>query len=120
MNKMAGLTNGAHRDYLHEETNIAIGRERARRDKVNRSEKSNAAHKWQHMATLALQLKSSNHYKDHINVSTKEDMSCVDCFNGVKAGKGSIGDMTEVNENDEDLLVIHPVADGRLKDEGRD
>ena len=47
-------------------------------------------------------------------------MNCVDCFNGVKARKGSVGDMIEVNENNEDLLVIHPVVDGRLKDERRD
>ena len=120
MNKMASHADGAHRDHLHKETNVIIGRERARRDKVDSSEKSNAAHEWQNAARLALRSKSSTHYKDHINISTKEDMNCVDCFDGVKARKGSVGDMIEVNENNEDLLVIHPVVDGRLKDEGRD
>lgn len=117
---MASLTDDAQRDHLNEETNAAIGRERARRDKNDRSAKSDAAHKWQHAAALALRSKSSTHYKDHINISTREDMSDVDCFNGAKARKGSVGDMVEVNENDEDLLVIHPVVDGRLRDEGRD
>jgi hypothetical protein len=43
-------------------------------------------------------------------------MSEVDCFDGGKARKGSIGG--EINEN-EDLITIHPVIDGRLKDEAR-
>ncbi|KAI6036873.1 Metallo-dependent phosphatase-like protein, partial [Pisolithus microcarpus] len=55
-------------------------------------------------------LSPNTHYLDHINVSAREHMSGVDCFDGgtVRRGRGAA-----------DLPVIHPAVDGRLKDEGR-
>jgi len=46
-------------------------------------------------------------------------MSDVDCFDGGKARRGSIVDETNEADNGEDLPTIHPVVDGRLRDEGR-
>jgi hypothetical protein len=43
-------------------------------------------------------------------------MSNVDCFDGQSARSGAPG---QVELGDEDLLVVHPVVDGRLKNIGR-
>ena len=49
-------------------------------------------------------------------------MTAVDCFDGAKQRAGiplDRGDATR-NSSDEDLLVVNPTIDGRLKDEGKD
>lgn len=48
-------------------------------------------------------------------------MTAVDCFNGAKQRAGTPldeGDATG-NSPDEDLLVVNPTIDGRLKDEAQ-
>jgi hypothetical protein len=97
-------------------TKVVINEERQwrQRHKLPNESKSKGAQLWQHAAAVALQSRSYAHYKDQISVSAREHMSEVDCFDGGKARKGSIG---EVNQDTEDLITIHPVVDGRLKDE---
>jgi hypothetical protein len=48
-------------------------------------------------------------------------MSEVDCFDGAKQRVGEPQDESDVVENtsEEDLLVVHPLVDGRLKDEAQ-
>ena len=58
-------------------------------------------------------------------------MSPVDCFPGERARRMMVGDKGDLNvdseaeeeqdggNGDDNLLVIHPMVDGRLKDEGR-
>ena len=43
-------------------------------------------------------------------------MSNVDCYDGQAARSGEAGN---VEADDEDLLTIHPIVDGRLKNIGR-
>ena len=48
-------------------------------------------------------------------------MTAVDCFNGAKQRTGKPldeGDATG-NSSNEDLLVVNPTIDGRLKDEAK-
>ncbi|OSD02817.1 Metallo-dependent phosphatase [Trametes coccinea BRFM310] len=85
---------------------------------------------WRRVAGLALRW-SRGHYRDHLRVSGREHMSAVDCFDGDKMRKGEFeGEKAklpddkeqqteEFDGSQEDLIVIHPIVDGRLKDEGR-
>ncbi|KAH9901135.1 Metallo-dependent phosphatase [Cubamyces lactineus] len=85
---------------------------------------------WRRVAGIALRW-SRGHYRDHLRVSGREHMSAVDCFDGDRMRKGEFGgDNTKQGDakeqaNEEfdgsvdDLVVIHPIVDGRLKDEGR-
>ncbi|KAI0670630.1 Metallo-dependent phosphatase [Trametes maxima] len=83
---------------------------------------------WRRVAGLALRW-SRGHYRDHLRVTGREHMSEVDCFDGDKMRKGDFEEgkekqgeaqeNEELNGAEEDLVTIHPVVDGRLKDEGR-
>jgi hypothetical protein len=48
-------------------------------------------------------------------------MTTVDCFDGAKqrAGKPVDEGRAAGNSSDEDLLVVNPTVDGRLKDEAQ-
>lgn len=116
VNKMAGLS---ERTHLHVDTKTIISKERQRRERHNMPDNFKGAQRWQYATTDALRSRSYAHYKDQISVSAREHMSEVDCFDGGKARKGSIGEVTQEIDEDEDLVTIHPVIDGRLKDEGR-
>ncbi|KZT11516.1 Metallo-dependent phosphatase [Laetiporus sulphureus 93-53] len=127
---------------LHPDTQNIIMRERARQERYERNSQTQPpsrsgsehhlhhhhhlgiANKWRHAARLALRW-SRAHYQDHFGVSLREHMSGVDTFDGNRVRKGMAsqrgptrGDDGGEGEN-EDLAVIHPVVDGRLKDEGR-
>ena len=112
---------------LNTATNEVIQREKARQDRFNQNfTHKDLLNKWKRAAQLALRW-SRAHYKDHITVTEKEHMSEVDCFDGARVRKGRFEreaekeplEDEELDGADEDLAVIHPVVDGRLKDEGR-
>ncbi|CDO69028.1 hypothetical protein BN946_scf184834.g35 [Trametes cinnabarina] len=90
---------------------------------------------WRRVAGAALRW-SRGHYRDHLRVSGREHMSEVDCFDGDRMRKGEFEKdnmkrpekelsaekeqpSEEFDGSEEDLVVIHPIVDGRLKDEGR-
>ncbi|KAI8998871.1 Metallo-dependent phosphatase [Trametes punicea] len=85
---------------------------------------------WRRVAGIALRW-SRGHYRDHLRVTGREHMSAVDCFDGDRMRKGEFGvdqakearekehENEELHGAEEDLVTIHPVVDGRLKDEGR-
>ena len=87
------------------------------------------AGRWRQALSSALRWPRT-HYREHIRVAGREHMSDVDCFNG-QAMRNSDSMMQGLNESagrsggaergreTDDLVVIHPVLDGRLKDEGR-
>ena len=62
--------------------------------------------------------KGRAHHRSYHSIATKEHMSAVDCFDG-KAARSSFKQVDESNDNDMDLIVIHPVVDGRMKDVAR-
>ncbi|KAF7800272.1 hypothetical protein EIP86_011519 [Pleurotus ostreatoroseus] len=120
---------------LNTASNDIISREVARRDRFHTYlARKDPVHKWRHAMHLALRW-SRAHYKDNIHLSEKEDMNAVDCFDGdtYRRGKAKAKmpekkpkpEEPELNDTDtdgtdlDDLIVIHPVVDGRFKDEGR-
>jgi hypothetical protein len=48
-----------------------------------------------------------------------EHMSIVDPFNGSRARKGQDTGVRIEGDEDENLLIVSPAIDGRLRDEGR-
>lgn len=82
--------------------------------------RSEAAQRWQHALH---KLRSRVHYQDHFNITAREHMSGVDCYDGKKVrrgdGDGENGKNGHGKTHKEDLLVIHPVVDGRFKDTAR-
>lgn len=123
MNRMSRMaTQQRIETLLSSATKDVIKREQARKDRYLSSMRKDAVSKWRHAAHLALRW-SRAHYKDLINVTTREHMSSVDCYPGSKArGEQQHGDEgTDGSKGDsaEDLITIHPIIDGRLKDEGR-
>ena len=108
---------------LNQATNEVIHREQARQEHYRKSTlKRDVISKWKHAAHLAVRW-SRAHYKDHIRVTEKEHMSSVDCFDGgsMRGRKPNLEPEQEekLDVSEEDLVVIHPVVDGRMKDEGR-
>lgn len=108
---------------LNSATSEIISKEKARRDHYHKETvRKDVISKWRHAAHLALRW-SRSHYKDHLRVTEKEHMSDVDCLDGnrmrsQKPQDDEIQDTTE-DVSEEDLITIHPVVDGRFKDEGR-
>lgn len=110
---------------LSSATKGIIEREQARQERYHRNLRKDVVSRWRDAMHLAVRW-SRAHYKDAIHVTTKEHMSDVDCFDGSKARASKIIDKGGKEAEDElhsygeeDLAVIHPVIDGRLKDEGR-
>ncbi|KAL4065330.1 Metallo-dependent phosphatase-like protein [Scleroderma citrinum] len=119
MTRLRQETNGVV--FRHNDTNSIIAREIDHRKRHVHDNKATIARRWQVALSGVLHnLRSKAHYVDHINITAREDMSDVDCLDGgkVRCGceMGGSGGSTNLHE---DLLVIHPVIDGRLKDEGR-
>ncbi|KAF9228782.1 Metallo-dependent phosphatase [Gyrodon lividus] len=106
-------------DHLHTDTAHVVKREMDHRKRHAHNHWPNIAQKWQHAAAKILhKLRSRAHYLDHINITAREHMSGVDCFNGKKVRRGN-GENGHGKSHSEDLPVIHPVADGRFKDVAR-
>ncbi|KAI0273835.1 Metallo-dependent phosphatase [Gloeopeniophorella convolvens] len=105
-------------DHLHEDTHRIVQNERKRVEKT-KSHHAKIAEQWQRAASSAVRWSRSRRgFRDHINITSKEHMSGVDCFDGARQRAGEPQD--EVDQSDEDLLVVNPWVDGRLKDEGRE
>lgn len=66
---------------------------------------------------------SRGHYRDHIDIAQREHMSEVDHFDGKAVRRGRPDDKEgkkgDDGSDEQDLAEIHPVLDGRLRDEGR-
>lgn len=136
INKLARVDKS--QTHLHPDTHEIIASERRRQSKQHDKHKahrqpSNAERSWAKAISYALHsARSTKHYRDHINVSAKEHMSAVDCFDGDSVRKvnhrGEDDNGNEEQEekqkdrtpSDEDMLVAHPVVDGRLRNVGRE
>ncbi|KAH9952203.1 Metallo-dependent phosphatase [Amylocystis lapponica] len=126
VNRMSRLSSHTAVQHLHPDTADLVSREKARQERHAGAHHHHRLHlpgkiagKWRHAANLALRW-SRAHYKDHINVTEREHMSEVDCFDGkgARGGETSKGQSNKKASKD-DLVTIHPIVDGRLKDEGR-
>ncbi|KAG6379246.1 5'-nucleotidase [Boletus reticuloceps] len=120
VNKMVRLREKEQKiDHLHSETADVVGREIEHRERHAHKHHLTIAQRWQHAAANALH--SRMHYQDHFNITAREHMSGVDCYDGKKVRRGNEEDGKNGHEKSykEDLLVIHPVVDGRFKDVAR-
>jgi len=87
-------------------------------NKTARLAKQEAIHaEWKVTTRKAHRRSSKAHYQNTIDLTAKEHMSSVDCFDGKEARSGTVAD--EIELADEDLVTVSPVVDGRMKDEGR-
>lgn len=125
VNKMIRMhTKKEEMDHLHAETTDVVKREIDHRERhaQNHGVLSMLTQRWQHAALNVLQkVRSHTHYRDHFNVTAREHMSGVDCYDGKRVRRGQGEDVENSRDEiiKEDLLVIHPVVDGRLKDVAR-
>ena len=118
VNKMARMVDHPERDGLHRSTRDAIAHEQAHRKREGNGEHhAKIVLQWKHaMDVVHRHRRSKRHCQDTFQVSAKEHMSSVDVYDGQDARTG-LGDKKETDDND--LLIISPFIDGRLKDEGR-
>ncbi|KIK95849.1 hypothetical protein PAXRUDRAFT_826578 [Paxillus rubicundulus Ve08.2h10] len=124
VNRMVRCRDGSKEmDHLHTDTADVVKREIDHRKRhADGNHWPNIQKKWQQTTAKILhKLRSRGHYLDHINITAREHMSVVDCFNGMKVRRESNGNGKNGHGKrySEDLPVIHPVADGRFKDVAR-
>lgn len=83
---------------------------------------STAAENWQKVASSAVRwAQSRRRFSESIHITSKEHMSGVDCFDGAKQRAGEPqGESDGLGKpSEEDLPVVHPWVDGRLRDEAQ-
>ncbi|RDB21014.1 Trifunctional nucleotide phosphoesterase protein YfkN [Hypsizygus marmoreus] len=120
VNKMASLAGHVLSGDLHLSTQAAISREQVRRRIRQKIVEPKVVQHWKRAATFARRwARSRLHYQDKLNVCTTEHMSSVDAYDGESARRGKAIVPIVYAFNDEDLLVVNPEIDGRLKDDGR-
>ena len=98
--------------HLHAETERILRHSRAAAARA----KNHWTQALQHVRAI---LHSPAHYRGPLSVAGNEHMDGADCFDGarVRAGERQQEGTDEVD--DEDLPIVTPVADGRLKDVAR-
>jgi len=85
---------------------------------ASKNHRSNAVKLWEHAVDLAIhRARAKFHYQNHFKISETEHMSPVDAFDGDNARKGR--ECLESVAKEEDLPVVSPEIDGRLKDIAR-
>lgn len=131
MNRMSRLAkeNALSQTFMQANTEAIVERERRR---SQRSEHPGKMH-WKLAASLVIKsMRSKKHYQENLSVPQVEHMSEVDCFDGEKmrrewgASRAKAAEKEQSQDeksphlaDEDDLLQIHPVLDGRFKDIGR-
>lgn len=117
---MARKSSLSNTGTLDSETLRIITHERERQQKHR---PSLPASQWRLAVSKVLHnTRAGKHYTDHIGITEREHMSPVDCFDGATMrgqAKNADAEQGDEREEESDLLTIHPVIDGRLKDEGK-
>lgn len=127
MNRMSRLA----RESIISQTFMRPGTENIIQRESKRSQQlENPKMHWKLAASLVIKSnRSKRHYQETLSVTQVEHMGDVDCFDGGKMMKEwGTSQAQGIKEEEvkgsgkdvEDLLVIHPVLDGRMNDIGRD
>lgn len=125
MNRMSRLAreNALSQGFMQAGTEAIVQRERRRSQRLQHPGKMH----WKLAASLVIKsIRSKRHYQESLSIPQVEHMSEVDCFDGEKMrkewgaphaeeGRGGRSHTTD----EDDLLQIHPILDGRFKDVGR-
>lgn len=131
MNRMSRLAkeNTLSQTFMQADTELIVQREGKRSQRLQNPGKMH----WKLATSLVIKsIRSKGHYQGNLSVTQVEHMSEVDCFDGEtmrkKWGAPRPEDPKEEKDegmrssrttDEEDLLHIHPVLDGRFKDIGR-
>lgn len=115
--------------HLHEDTHAIVSRERVKTLKSSHHQpRHSISGRWKDAAhEIIRRTRSKAHYRNPLNISAREHMTDVDCFDGTQArtvGKTAEARVASTSNEDKtddesDVIVVHPVVDGRLKDVGR-
>lgn len=119
VNRLARMNES--QEHIDPDTHRIIAQERTRQSRI-KTHQLHIAEQWKRAASLAIRWsRSKQHYQDHIGVTSKEHMSGVDCFDGAKlrVGKQQDEDGETKAPAEEDMITVHPVVDGRLRNEAR-
>ena len=113
--------------FMQSGTEAIVQRERRRSQRLQHPKMH-----WKLAASMAIKsIRSKRHYQDSLSVAQVEHMSEVDCFDGKKmrrewgtpqaeeAKEKSQGETNSHVTDEDDLLHIHPILDGRFKNIGR-
>ncbi|KAF5387159.1 hypothetical protein D9615_001693 [Tricholomella constricta] len=121
VNKMTSLLYREPSINLQTSTEEAISREAVRRHKRRCRVESKPIQHWKRAARLVLQWarRSRSHYQDQLSVCTTEHMTSVDAYDGESVRSGKDAAIKYQRFDEEELLVVSPEIDGRLKDVGR-
>lgn len=131
MNRMSRLARESafSQTFMGAGTEMIIQRERKRSQRLQNPEKMH----WKLAASRVIKsIRSKRHYQETLSVAQLEHMGDVDFFDGekmrkewgapqaqeAKEGKGQ-DEKGSRSKDEDDLLHIHPVLDGRLHDIGR-
>ncbi|KAF9452854.1 Metallo-dependent phosphatase [Macrolepiota fuliginosa MF-IS2] len=121
VNKMMRLAENERPQNLSKGTSIVIDEALKEREREGKHRDEKAANKWKMAIDLVIhRARTQKHYQNNLYVSTTEHMSSIDPFDGSTVRKGQECALLDHAEVDQDLLVISPEVDGRLKDIGRD
>ncbi|KAG2020525.1 flagellar associated protein [Coprinopsis cinerea AmutBmut pab1-1] len=108
VNKMIRLKSVPNGDVIHPKLRLALSEESSSKARIQ----------WRNVVHKVINRKPFAHYRHQQNVPAVQHMSSVDAFDGSGARKGEPCPYAE-KETTQDLLVISPEIDGRLKDEAR-
>lgn len=122
VNKMIRLQDAPEAQGIKEKTRARI--HALQEDSKSHEQRSAAANHWKQAVVKVLQGatggRSKIHYQNHMKISATEHMSTVDAFDGSNARKGKDCDTGALDAISEDLLVVTPAIDGRLKNVAKD
>lgn len=107
---------------LHDESHQVLRHAKDHEKRVSHDAHERARLHWKlAIEDVRATLHAPSHYRGPLSIAAREHMTDVDCFDGerIRGGQKAIGAGDVVKEDEEDLLVITPFADGRLKDVGR-
>ena len=115
-----------HIRHLNSETDRMIKSAQESKKRSDKDASERARERWHHtLEHIRSIVHSPAHYRAPLHIASREHMSSTDCFDGkrVRSGEWEEGTpRTQVKGDepeDEDLPLISPIMDGRLKDVGR-
>ncbi|KAF8797843.1 flagellar associated protein [Phlegmacium glaucopus] len=120
VNKLIRLKDQRDTSIVHQErTRVAVDLQKQELGEVLKPTTTTAARQWKRTLSLVRQARPALHYRHNIAISTSENMTAVDVFDGHNTRKGRSCNKASAEVNP-DLLVVSPAIDGRLKDEGQE
>jgi len=119
INKMIRFkTQSKGRELLQDANRVIIDKLDDETKDASKNHQSNAVRLWEHAVDLAIhRARTKFHYQNHFKICETEDMSPIDAFDGDNVRKGR--ECLETVAKEEDLPVVSPEIDGRLKDIAR-